>query len=59
MMRNIVSHEIKDKALLTAAMAPVSGAIRATGGITGTGPVLIVDHTGDNLLASSASGSRT
>jgi hypothetical protein len=51
MMRNIVSHEIKDKTLLTAAMAPVTGAIRAAGGITGTGPVLIVDHTGDNLLA--------
>lgn len=51
MMRNIVSHEINDKAILTAAMTPVTGAIRATGGITGTGPTVIVDHTGDNLLA--------
>jgi len=51
MMRNIISHEINDKALLSAAMTPVTGAIRATGGITGTGPTVIVDHTGDNLLA--------
>src|SRR5688572_5344304 len=51
MMRNIVSHEIKDKALLTSAMAPVTGPIRASGGITGTGPIVVVEHTGDNLLA--------
>ncbi len=51
MMRNIISHEINDKAILTAAMTPVTGAIRATGGITGTGSTVIVDHTGDNLLA--------
>jgi hypothetical protein len=51
MMRNIVSHEINDKAILTAAMTPVTGTIRATGGITGTGSTVIVDHTGDNLLA--------
>jgi hypothetical protein len=51
MMRNIVSHEIDDKSILTAAMAPATGPIRATGGISGTGPTVIVDHTGDNLLA--------
>ena len=51
MMRNIVSHEINDKAVLSAAMAPVTGPIRATGGISGTGSTLIVEHTGDNLLA--------
>jgi hypothetical protein len=44
MMRNIVSHEINDKAILTAAMTPVTGAIRATGGISGTGSTLIVEH---------------
>ncbi len=51
MMRNIISHEINDKAMLTAPMTPVTGAVRATGGIAGTGSTVIVDHTGDNLLA--------
>ncbi len=51
MMRNLVIAPITDKGSSTAAMAPVTGPARAAGGITGTGITLIVEHTGDNLLA--------
>src|SRR6187397_1983882 len=50
MMRNLVITPVTDKALLTEAMAPVKGPVRAAGGISGTGPTVIVEHTGDNLL---------
>jgi len=51
MMRNLVMTPITEKNLLTAAMAPVTGTVRAPGGVTGTGSTLIVEHSGDNLLA--------
>jgi hypothetical protein len=51
MMRNLVMTPVTDKALLGGAMTPVTAPVRAPGGITGTGPVIIVEHTGDNLLA--------
>jgi hypothetical protein len=50
MMRNLIITPVTDKALLTGAMAPVKGPVRAAGGISGTGPTVIVEHTGDNLL---------
>ena len=51
MMRNLVITPVTDKGLLTAAMTPVTAAVKAPGGITGTGSTIIVEHTGDNLLA--------
>ena len=51
MMRNLIMTPVTDKALLTAAMTPVTGPVRAAGGVTGTGSTIIVEHTGDNLLA--------
>jgi hypothetical protein len=51
MMRNLIVTPIADAGLLTAAMTPVTAPVRAAGGISGTGPTLIVEHTGDNLLA--------
>ncbi len=50
MMRNIILHEIKDPALLTAGMTPVSGHVTAAGGIAGSGATVIVEHTGDNNM---------
>ncbi len=49
-MRNIVIKPITDKAALGQQMAAVAGDVRAPGGIEGTGPVVIVDHTTDNNL---------
>ncbi len=50
MMRNIILNEIKDPALLTAAMTPVKAHVTAAGGISGSGANIIVDHTGDNNM---------
>jgi hypothetical protein len=51
MMRNLVMTEVTDKGLLSQPMTPVSGTVRAAGGVSGTGSTIIVEHTGDNLLA--------
>jgi len=51
MMRNLVMTSITDKALLSAAMTPVTAPVRAPGGVTGTGSTIVVEHSGDNLLA--------
>ena len=51
MMRNLVMTPITDKALLSAAMTPVTAPVRAPGGVTGTGSTIVVEHSGDNLLA--------
>jgi len=50
MMRNIILHEIKDPALLTASMTPVTNHVVAAGGINGSGATVIVAHTGDNNM---------
>ncbi len=50
MMRNIIMYEIKDPALFTASMTPVTGHVTAAGGIAGAGATVIVDHTGDNNM---------
>jgi hypothetical protein len=52
MMRNLDLREINDASLLKAPMTPVTGHVRATGGINGTGAVVVVEHTGDNNIAS-------
>ncbi|MGH7655076.1 MAG: M14 family zinc carboxypeptidase [Gemmatimonadaceae bacterium] len=49
-MRDIVVEPITDKNLLTEAMTPVKGHVTAPGGITGSGPVIVVEHTGDNNI---------
>ena len=49
-MRNLVIKPITEKAALTQQMTMITGDVRAPGGIEGTGPVVIVDHTTDNSL---------
>jgi hypothetical protein len=51
MMRNLVMTAVTDKSLLTAAMTPVTAPVRAPGGVSGTGATVVVEHSGDNLLA--------
>ncbi len=49
-MRNLVIKPIGDKGALDQKMTAVRDEVRAPGGIEGSGPVLIVDHTTDNNL---------
>jgi hypothetical protein len=49
-MRNVEVHPVTDKAVLQVAMTPVSAPVRARGGVEGSGPVLLVEHTTDNNL---------
>jgi hypothetical protein len=49
-MRNLVIKPIAEKGALTQQMAAVTADVRAPGGIDGTGPVVIVEHTTDNNL---------
>ncbi|CAN5777417.1 M14 family metallopeptidase [soil metagenome] len=50
LMRNLVITPVTDKVLLTQPMTMVTGTVKAAGGVTGTGPVLIVDNAADNNL---------
>jgi hypothetical protein len=50
LMRNLVISPIADKSVLDQPMTAVTAEVRAEGGIAGTGPALIVDHTTDNAL---------
>ncbi len=50
LMRNVVITPATDKAILDQKMAPLSDEARASGGVQGTGPMLVVDHTTDNSL---------
>ncbi|MDQ8175150.1 MAG: hypothetical protein P2976_06140, partial [Gemmatimonadota bacterium] len=50
LMRNVVLHPISDSTLFTQRMTRLTGTTKATGGITGSGPVILVDHTTDNAL---------
>ena len=50
LMRHVTITPVADSSVLAQAMAPVSGPVRATGGIEGSGPVVIVEHTSDNNL---------
>jgi len=50
LMRNLELKEIKDAKVLEQAMTPVTAPVRAPGGVSGRGDVLVVDHTTDNSL---------
>ncbi|MFN7977806.1 MAG: M14 family zinc carboxypeptidase [Vicinamibacterales bacterium] len=49
-MRDLAITEVKDASVLTQAMTPVTGPVKAAGGIEGTGTTLVVEHTADNTL---------
>jgi Zinc carboxypeptidase len=49
-MRNLTIKPLTEKSALEEKMAPVTADVRAPGGIEGTGPVLVVEHTTDNNL---------
>ncbi len=49
-MRNLVIKPVGDKGLLTQQMAMITKDAVAPGGLEGSGPVVIVDHTTDNSL---------
>ena len=49
-MRNLVIRPVTDKTLLTQQMTAIAKDVVAPGGIEGTGPVVVVDHTTDNAL---------
>jgi hypothetical protein len=49
--RNLKATKVSDKSVLDQPMTPIASDVKVTGGISGTGPVLIVDHTTDNTLA--------
>jgi hypothetical protein len=50
LMRNVVVTPVTDRAVLTQPMTLMTAEARATGGISGSGPVLVVEHTADNNL---------
>jgi zinc carboxypeptidase len=49
-MRNLSIKPVADKTLLEQPMTLIAADVKAPGGIEGTGPVLIVEHTTDNNL---------
>jgi Zinc carboxypeptidase len=49
-MRNLVMRPFTDGAALEEEMSPITSDVKAAGGIEGSGPVLIVEHTTDNNL---------
>ncbi|MFI5053991.1 MAG: M14 family zinc carboxypeptidase, partial [Acidimicrobiia bacterium] len=49
-MRDLVITPVSDKGVLAQAMTPVKGHVTAPGGVNGTGPVIVVEHTGDNNI---------
>ena len=51
-LRDIIITPVTDKSVLTAAMTELKGHATALGGLNGTGPVVIVEHSGDNNIAS-------
>ena len=50
LMRNIKLQTLTDKSVLDQKMTPVTGSVKAPGGIEGSGSVLVVEHTSDNNL---------
>ncbi len=50
LMRNVVIQPLADSSVLGRRMTRLTAPARAAGGITGTGRVLILDHTTDNAL---------
>jgi hypothetical protein len=50
-LRNLVVKPIGDRRVLEEKMSVVTADVRAPGGVEGSGPVLVLDHTTDNNLA--------
>ena len=50
LMRNLVITPITDRAILGQPMTMVTNSVKATGGVQGTGPVIVVDNAADNNL---------
>ena len=50
LMRNVRLDEVRDTAVLAQRMTLVTDSVRAPGGVSGRGGVLVVDHTTDNNL---------
>lgn len=50
-LRDINITTITDKSLLTQPMTEIKGHATAPGGLNGTGPVVVVEHSGDNNIA--------
>jgi hypothetical protein len=50
-LRNVKYHAVKDKSILTQPMTLLAADAKVTGGITGTGRTLLINHTTDNNLA--------
>ncbi|HKP11419.1 MAG TPA: M14 family zinc carboxypeptidase, partial [Blastocatellia bacterium] len=48
---NVQVVRVTDAGVLKAAMEPVAGEVRAPGGITGSGPVFVINHNTDTALA--------
>jgi hypothetical protein len=51
LLRNVKAQKIDDKSVLGQPMTLLAADARVPGGVTGTGPVLVVDHNGDTSLA--------
>ncbi|HSA56143.1 MAG TPA: M14 family zinc carboxypeptidase [Gemmatimonadaceae bacterium] len=49
-MRNLVITPVAEKSIQDQRMTPITADVRAPGGVEGTGPVIVVDHTTDNNL---------
>jgi hypothetical protein len=49
-LRNVQAMPVDDRAVLAQPMTRVHGDVRVAGTITGTGPVLLVEHTTDSAL---------
>jgi hypothetical protein len=49
-MRNLTIREVTDESLLSQPATLIAADVTAPGGIEGTGPVVIIDHTTDNNL---------
>ncbi|MBP1606076.1 MAG: Zinc carboxypeptidase [Acidobacteria bacterium] len=51
-LRNVKAMKVADKAILDQPMTLMAGDAKVAGTISGTGPVLVVEHTTDNTLIS-------
>ena len=50
LMRDVTTIPVTDRSVLGQKMTMVASEVRAPGGVDGTGPVVVVDHTADNNL---------
>ncbi len=50
LLRNVVVSPVADSSVLSRRMTRLTAPAKAAGGISGTGPVVVVDHTTDNAL---------